>query len=209
MPAFGKNAQRELRTLLRLMKPITLLSAMAAGLLILSGCTTTQVSSNPYTSRGHGQSLEQNGLLIEVECVTDQAKLKELFGTANLGKNTLAIHVLATNSNPAKTFIVQPESFHLGTAPSGTKDYTTTGQVMTITGNPLLIGLFMLQHGTTVQHNLLTHQFKSATLQNGDSTAGFLFFRPTEGGGSPLPLEAAVSEAGSPCQIKYQFNLKP
>jgi hypothetical protein len=200
---------------------------LAPIILLLGGCTTQKISTATFSSAGTGQRQENQGLNIEVEPVTNPTVLKELFGTDNLGKGVLAVHIKASNSSESKSFMVQPENFRLGALDSASIDKKSGGgqtaagvggglavaaavvPVAIVAAAPLLIaGLSSQSNASVIQHNLMDREFKSATLSKGDSREGFVYFRiPDKQVASGWILEVTTLEAGSGKPLKYQFNL--
>jgi hypothetical protein len=203
--------------------------ALLVGVLMipLAGCTTQKISTATFTSAGTGVHHEQQRLSIEVEAVTNPTVLKDLFGTDNLGKGVLAVHVRVSNTSDSKSFIVQPENFRLGTLDSGsikrkseggeTTVMLGTGATMAtavfipaiVVGAPLLFaGLANVSNASIVQHNLMEREFKSATLSKGDTSDGFIYFRfPEAVSHTNEVLEVTTIEAGNGTPVKFQFNL--
>lgn len=185
------------------------------GVTLFAGCTMQKISTATFSKAGTGEHQERQGLSIEVETVSDKAKLRKLFGTDNLGKGILAVHIQVDNSSDGKSFIVRPESFRLSTGTySQIRVNTDAGQTVAVIGSipisfpVMIVGLSMQANASVVRNNLMRREFKSATLQRGDSVEGFLFFHvPEKQEEFGIVLDVAVTEAGSGVPVEYQFNI--
>lgn len=212
------------------MKRSRLLLASVISMSLTAGCATPPLSTATFSGTGTAQHQEKQGLEVQAETVTDKARLKELFGVDSLGNDTIALYVHVKNLREGKTFIVQPQSFHLsGNEMSNTRRVSSNtkgslglaGGVLaaaSITVAPiafvpiavpvLLIGLSNQAHATVVQNNVTRREFKSATLQKGESASGFLFFQLPKGEVSyKIRLRVNIPEAGTAASETYEFNL--
>jgi hypothetical protein len=72
----------------------------------------------------------------------------------------------------------------------------------------LLAGVNKQAQATVVKNNVTRREFKSATLQKGESTSGFLFFQvPEEQALGGIKLTVNISEAGTTSCETFDLNL--
>ena len=212
------------------MKQSRLLLASVISISLTVGCATPPISTATFSGTGAAQHQENQGLEVQAETVTDKERLKELFGVESLGNDSIAIYVQVKNLREGETFIVQPQSFHLSANEASNTPRVSidteglqalVGGVMTaasITVAPLglapialpvlLVGLSNQAHATVVQNNVTRREFKSATLQKGESASGFLFFQLPKGqASSGIRLSVNIPEAGTTSSETFELNL--
>lgn len=183
-------------------------------LLILTGCTTP-VSTAVYSPSNNGPRIQGNDLSVQLEIVSDEVKLKELFGTSHIGKGVLAVHLQIINTNPGKIFLCQPENFRLSTGGvSQIHVNTDAGQSLAVLA-PLsmtigIVGLAQHAKESVIRNNLIDKGFKSATLQGRNNEAsGFLYLQvPDKLAIADVQLEVRVQESGSSEFTSHLLKLK-
>ena len=203
---------------------LTLLCLVALG----TGCTAPPLAPQAFTSAGTGRRQVNQGFSIEAEVVRSPGVLKQTFGTDNLGKNIVAVHLIASNSTD-RAFLVRPTDFHLAskTSTSSGRD-SAGGKTMADVGagafmagvvvappaaiavSPFMFwGLSMQSNASVVKQNLLQREFKATTLTKGEAAEGFLYFRISEQPGLNTELlEASIAESdASTPPITFQLDV--
>ena len=177
-------------------------------------------SAATYSSTSSGQRGENGGLAIEIETVRDPAKLKQLFGSSDLGEGNdqvVVVHVQAANVSLTNNFILQPVQFKLATgevsnpqANSQVAKDLKTASVILLSPALGFASAFATKHSSAVQRLLMQRELKSATLQTKDTIEGFLFYRvPKELKLTNIILLARATETSSETSVEFQFNLNP
>lgn len=209
------------------------LLVLILGIALNINCAAPPISKTTFSGTSAAQSQEKQGLEVQAEIVTDKAKLKDLFGVESLGNDILAVHARVTNLREGKTYIVQPQSFRLfsnqtsntgqiaGKGKETGDTLVTAGSVLGIASGTvapialapialamIFAGLSKHSQATVVKNNVTRREFKSATLQKGESTSGFLFFQvPKEQAAEGIKLTVNITEAGTTSCETFELNL--
>ncbi len=197
------------------MKRSRLLLASIISIYLTVGCATPPISTATFSGTSAAQHQEDHGLKVQAEIVNDKKRLKELFGVESLGNDIIVIYVQVKNLREGKTFIVQPQSFHLfenDTSNTRLEGFDTEGSlalVGALTLTPVaIVGLSKQARATVVQNNVTRREFKSATLQKSESASGFLFFQlPKRQALSGIKLRVNIPEAGTTSSEIFELNL--